>query len=172
MRRSLLIALTLLVLLPLGTLTGLGLRVIGNEQQAVEHQQQNLTTARLQAVDATIMAYFARLEQQLLADAHGLAKDTETLRAYLRREPQVRQVFIMSPQGERLHPPVDEPLTETEQAFLERTRDIWRNQDILYQPGMEAGEASARRCFRAVNRLPPTPNSTGGMSGIGARRLI
>ncbi|NJN46043.1 MAG: hypothetical protein HC808_05680 [Candidatus Competibacteraceae bacterium] len=161
MRKSILIALTLLVVLPLGALTGLGLRVIGNEQQAFEHQQQSLTTARLQAVDAAILAYFARLEQQLLGDVHGMTLGTETLRAYVRQEPRVRQVLVMNALGDRLHPPADEPLTEDEQAFLERTRDIWKDRDILYQPGVDPSEADATSPLsrRQAPRQPEVPDT-------------
>jgi signal transduction histidine kinase len=150
-----------LVLLPFGALTGLGLRVISNEQQAFEYQQQSLTNARLQAVDAAILAYFARLEQQLLDDAHSLNSDTESLRSYLRQEPRLRQVFIMNPQGERLHPPADEPVTEAEQAFLERTGDIWRDQDILYQSGLDPreGNANAPLMRRQALRQPASSDT-------------
>lgn len=143
MRNKALIALSLIVLLPVAALGWLGVRLQNSERQALEHQVQALIDAQLVAIDDSLSSYFSARRADLLADTQVLASDVGTLRAYSRSKPLVRQVFLMDAQGERLHPPRDAPLTETEQRFLERSADIWRNRDILYQSAPPASQRSA-----------------------------
>lgn len=133
MRTRLLIVLSLIVILPLVLLAGLGLRWINSEQQALEHRFQNLIDVQLQAIDTTIQDYFANSAARILADIPTLDLDTESLRNYSKNFPQIRQVFVMTANGERLHPPADALLNTDEQEFLTRTRMIWREKTLLYQ---------------------------------------
>lgn len=135
MRPSSVMALLLIVLLPLALLGGLGWRRADEERQLLEHRFQMLAGAQLAAVDRQVQEYFAIRAQQLLSATAELPRDTASLRAFARREPGLRQVFLMDPQGARLHPPLHEPLTQAEQAFLERTAELWTDRRILYPQG-------------------------------------
>jgi signal transduction histidine kinase len=135
LRSKALIALLLIVLLPVAALGWLGMRLLSSERQALEHRVQTLIDAQLVAIDDSLSAYFTARRTELLADMQQLASDTGALREYARQRHLVRQVFVMDAQGERLHPPRNAPLTEGEQRFLERSADIWRKRDILYQSG-------------------------------------
>ncbi len=147
MRRKALIALLLIVVLPVAALGWLGLRLQSSERQALEHRVQTLIDAQLVAIDDSLSAYFTARRGELLAEIDALADGTAALRNYARERPLVRQVFIMDAKGERLHPPTNAALTEAERRFLQRSADIWRNRDILYQ---------------SVEALPPQEQSSNG----------
>ncbi|MFO1351840.1 MAG: histidine kinase dimerization/phospho-acceptor domain-containing protein [Gammaproteobacteria bacterium] len=155
MRTPLLIALALIVLLPVGALGWLGLRLMASEQQALEHRVQTLVDAQLSAIDETLAGYFAAREAEFIAAAADLPQETEALRRYIQHAAPVRQVFIMDAQGERVHPPRNAPLTESEQRFLERSADIWRDKDIIYQGGGAAPAPAAP----TANPAPPSVSS-------------
>ena len=116
MRTRVFLVLLLIVVLPLLLLGGLGLRLISSEQQAVGHRLQTLIGAQLQTVDDLIQSYFTELAQRLTADAQQLAQDSDILRAYIRRTPPLRQVFVVSAGGDRLHPPADALLSAEDSA--------------------------------------------------------
>lgn len=142
MRSKALIALALIVLLPVAALGWLGLRVLGSEQQTLQNRVQALINTQLNSVDETLASYFAARQSELLADAQRLAVETDALRQYVQRAGRVRQVFVMDAKGERVHPPRVAPLSEAEQRFLQRSAEIWRNRDILYQGGGSTGAES------------------------------
>lgn len=164
MRNKALIALLLIVVLPVAALGWLGLRLLNSERQALEHRVQALVDAQLVAIDDLLSAYFASQRTALLADIQKLPSDTSALRAYSRTKPLVRQVFVMDGQGERVHPPRSAPLTEVEQRFLQRSADIWRNRDILYQSGLprsDAASAAASGTASAQTAKADVPRSDG-----------
>lgn len=150
MSRKLLIVLALIVLLPIVALGWLGYRFSAAEQQAVQHRVQSLIDAQLSEIDAALAAYFEAQQSELLSTARQLPLTTSDLRDYVQRTHLVRQVFIMDAKGERMHPPRAAALTESEESFLLRSFDIWRNRDILYQTGAASAEAS-----QAAKKMPP-----------------
>ncbi len=144
MHSKIIVSLALIVLLPLGLLGGLGWRLVGNEQQIIAHRFQTLANAQLAAVDETIQSYFRSLRDELWVSAQSLDTRLENLRRFTRNEPRVRQILIMSADGERRHPPRDVPLTQGEQRLLERTQELWRDQDILYQSAAPEGSSASK----------------------------
>lgn len=133
----------------MAALAWLGQRFLASEQEAFDHRVQSLIDAQLVAVDETLAAYFSGRRTAFLAEAKALSTETEALRDYIRGAPSVRQVFVMDRKGERTHPPKNAPLNEAEQRFLERSAEIWRNRDILYQGGVDPTQA-------ARSTVPPT----------------
>lgn len=131
MRPRLIIPLLLIVALPLATLTWWGVRMVKTQQDALEHQLQTLVDTQLQEVQDTITLYFLGQQTRLTEDAQSLITETTALRAYLRQQPWVRQVFAMDAEGERLHPPLERPLNEEERRFLQRSAMMWTDKDLL-----------------------------------------
>ena len=149
MHSKVVISLALIVLLPLGLLGGLGWRLLSNEQQMITHRFQALANAQLAAVDETIQEYFRSLRDELLVSAQTLDDKLENLRRFTRDEPKVRQVLIMEADGERRHPPRDTALTQGEQRFLQRTQELWRDRDILYQSAAPEGPSTSKISTRS-----------------------
>lgn len=139
-----LIALLLIVVLPLALLLWLAVHAMNNEQQALEHQFRGLIDKQLQAVDDTLQAYFAEQQAFLLQSSQTLSLQSDVLRSFIRRQPRIRQMLVMSGDGERLHPASAQALSAAERHFLERTQDIWLDKTILYQASGEGAQTQDR----------------------------
>lgn len=137
MRLPSVLALILIVLLPLALLGGLGWQRADESRQLLEHRFQTLASAQLASVDRQIQDYLAERAARWQAATAELPRDTASLRAFARREAGLRQVLLMDPQGERLYPSPQEPLTQDEQAFLARTNELWHDRRILYPQGLD-----------------------------------
>jgi len=149
-------ALILIVLIPVLATGWLGLRLLLDEQELVGHQMQSLIQERLSGVDEKIQGEFARLEQVFREAGRNLALEAEAMRALVREQPDLREVFVFAADGARLFPPEGAPLTEKERRFLERTVHLWpenaargMRQAVLARGSEDAqsmaGEGAAKR---------------------------
>jgi signal transduction histidine kinase len=131
LQKKIVLSLVLLVLLPVGLLGWLGTRMAKNEQQMVELQVQTLRDAQLKSVDDALQSVFQTDQTNLLEHATVLKHDVDSLRAYARNSPQVRQVMVLGADGKRVFPPTNQPLTMEEKQFVERSKAIWENPALL-----------------------------------------
>lgn len=125
----------LLVSLSLGLLAAAGFSLARHEAQSLEQRFQALLQAQLQAVDATIQGYFQDRQRELQGLVGDAPLQTEALRDLVRRQPRVRQLLVLDPNGQRLHPPLTGPLSHQEDQFLARTQGAW----TLGSPTEEGG---------------------------------
>lgn len=146
----------LIVLTPLGLAAWLGLKVARDEQATGQHQFQALLQGRLRDVDSIIARTIHDVERHLVdkvlsrepghgaapQDQSGMAAEQiEFLRALRRKEPLVREIFMLDTQGRLLFPPEDASASAEELAFRARTAAIWRGDAVLY--GVPAPESAA-----------------------------
>ena len=125
MRRHLLIALIAMVIGPLVLLAVLAGKMLHDEQDLVKHRFRELLEQRLDDSRSSIAELIGELEVELVQALEGAQVDRESLRAFERGQPLVRQVFIVKSDGYRLHPIADGGASRDEREFLERTRAIW-----------------------------------------------
>ena len=125
MRPKLIVTFMLIVLAPMVLLLGFGYRMAQNEKKVVEQGFLDLLNDSLRDMDGNIAAFVQERERYLLEMQVPEAPETAALRDLVRKDRYIRQLFIMSPGGDRLHPPPGQPLSDAEEAFLERTDDIW-----------------------------------------------
>ncbi len=118
MKRRSLILMIAIVLLPIALLTWFGVRMARDEQTLVQQRYRSLMEQRLQDVNRSIAQRFDETERRLQQITSVSDFDVTELRAVVRREPQVTQLFVLSPEGELLYPNPAEPLNGTEQSFL------------------------------------------------------
>lgn len=133
MQKKILISLILIVLLPIGLLTWLGLRMAHNEQQLVQAQLQTLINAQLASVDEAITGYFYNVQNDLLASARDLDLSKESLQNFTGNSTQVRHILVIDANGKRLYPSPTEMLSAADMQFIQRTAAIWDNPRILTQ---------------------------------------
>lgn len=141
MRRRLIIVLSLIVLLPLGAVAGLGFKIARDEREVARHQLVSLLDERLRDLKSTVAGVTQELERSFaktLADA----RDAESLRALGRTTPLLRQVFVLDAEGRLEFPPDDETSSPSERGFRERTAAIWSRGAILYAPPASEGQGS------------------------------
>ncbi len=167
MKPSLLITLLLLVLLPLGLLAWVGERARRAEQAQLREQLRDVMARRLEDVNRRVTALVEATERELwpvlaLVEsevARGLAASSpdagrmpgaaiSTFRDVPFQQRLVQQVFVTDERGRLVFPSSDPAQrSNQEQAFLERSGDIWRRGALgaLGAAASEAGEPAASR---------------------------
>ena len=127
MKPRLIVIFLLIVILPLAILGWLGVRIVRNEREIVQHRFRELLVSRLRDVDARISQLLAERERALLSERAVSSLSHEALRERVRRSGLVRQYFVLDGDGDLVFPPPQGPLTAAEKAFIERTKQIWLN---------------------------------------------
>jgi len=120
----------LIVILPLAILGWLGLRLVQGEREIVQHRFRELLLSNLRDVDRDIAQLLDARERTLLSERALSSYSPAALRERVRKSGVVKQYFVLDAKGELLYPPPQGPLTATEEAFLDRTGQIWLNHEI------------------------------------------
>ncbi len=161
MKRRSLILMIAIVLLPIALLTWFGVRMARDEQTLVQQRYRSLMEQRLQDVNRTIAQRFDETERRLQQITSVSDFDVTELRAVVRREPQVTQLFVLSPEGELLYPNPAEPLNGTEQSFLRQASRMFIDRDL--QNAVALAEAGTLEQKQLGNR--PAQSQRSGGSG-------
>ncbi|MFH1732567.1 MAG: ATP-binding protein [Planctomycetota bacterium] len=132
MKPKLIAILLLIVLLPLGLLAWLGLSVARDEQEIVQNRFRKLLAGRLSDVDVTISGVVGRYERDLSRLTDGLPREPAAIRALVRKTPVISQIFVLDPEGRRVHPAPAGPLSSAEREFLERAGQVWEDKRVFY----------------------------------------
>ncbi|HUG73365.1 MAG TPA: hypothetical protein VMK82_08090, partial [Steroidobacteraceae bacterium] len=175
MKPKLVLILTLIVLLPLGALGWLGYRVAGQEREVAENRLRDALDGRLRDIRAVILGAVEKRETELL---RLLDRDTfqpSALRELVRASPLIHSLFVLDPEGNRVHPPPDGPLTATEQEFLERSGQVWRDKQSFYGSSEAAVETTNRGWYtwywgNGVNIVYWVRNASGHVVGAACDR--
>lgn len=144
MKPKLIALFLLIVLVPLGLLTWLGLRVAHDEQEIVEHKFRELLVGKLRDVDAAVAGFLEERERQLLALTDLSHYDVPSLRKLVQSTPFIEQVFVLGPDGKRLYPSPDGPLNSSERGFLARAGQVWQDRQAFYRPPETPGSSAPR----------------------------
>jgi signal transduction histidine kinase/HAMP domain-containing protein len=119
---------------PLAALTVLGIKVAGDEREMLHNRFDADARQELAAVDGSLARVVQQWERELDRIAGDGRIDADTLRRLSREERRIRQVFVIGPDGKRLHPPIDGERTRAEDEFLQRTRSLWESREPLFRP--------------------------------------
>lgn len=171
MKPKLIAIYVLIVILPLIVVGWLGNRVARDERQMVQHQLRQLLEDRLHDVDARIAQVVEGYERRIMREGDLTSLRTEALRERVRRLGMVRQFFILDQDEKLVYPSLNSPETATEQAFVERTRNIWLNGQISFsaseddqQPipaasSLGKGKGKQASSFSAQGAVPTTKSA-------------
>jgi signal transduction histidine kinase len=140
LKPKLLVALALLTVVPLLALGFVGVRLARDQAGDVRQQIARVADERLREVDGTIARLVTERERRLRALTGDVPADAEAFRAKLRREVHARHALVLDPSGKLAFPPRER--SEAEQAFLERTRELWTG-GALAPPAAEGAAAPA-----------------------------
>jgi signal transduction histidine kinase len=154
-RPSLVVALIVFLLLPLGVTAWLGMRLVNGEQEQVERQVAALLNQRLADHARTISGILEREATRLRTlTADFEQRDPEALRALTRNDPMARQLFVTGKDGTPRFPLANGAESRNEKAFLERTRQIWEERDLFHQRPPEEGNDNTTNVFSRSERTP------------------
>jgi signal transduction histidine kinase len=162
LQRKVAVVLLLIVLLPVGLFSWLGLRMAHNEQQVATAQVQALVQSQLLGVDEALNGYFRALQDDWLAHLQQRTLDTEALKALPQELGLVQQVLVIGADAKRVFPPPGVSLSEADKQFLQRTAAIWDNPSLLTQgaalPVLALGNSSlvSKRYLADVSRANVT----------------
>ncbi len=163
MKRRSLLLIVLIVLLPVGLLTWFGVRMARDEQMLTQQRFRSVMEQRLQDVNRLVTAQFEtterRLQQITAIDDYDIAE----IREVVRNEPQVTQLFVLTPEGDLLYPDPGDVLNGTEVSFLQQTSRMITDRDLQNAVALaEAATGKGDFAPAAAGPIgPPMPVSTG-----------
>ena len=147
-----------IILLPLGLLGWLGARASRNEQEVVRQNFREVLVAKLKDTDSSIAEIINERERNLLrltetplfsdlatkgkSGALG-ADDAEAIRDLARKTAWVKQMFVLAPSGNLLHPSLSGDMNASERDFLWRSRRFLLDKELLHLLGTK--DTPARR---------------------------
>jgi signal transduction histidine kinase len=129
--RKLTVALLALVIVPLGTLTWLGVRLAQDEQQLRNERMHDLLAARLDDADALATQLLQQRRAELRVALAEAGDDVAAVRRIPRELPYVGHTFLRTADGGLAHPAPSGFMTSDDRAFFNRTRALWEGSDTL-----------------------------------------
>ncbi|MCC6793937.1 MAG: HAMP domain-containing histidine kinase [Candidatus Hydrogenedentes bacterium] len=132
MNYRLLILLVLMIAVPLAVLTWLGVRLQAAERATLDDFADQLHTEELRGFAQSISTVVQQTERDIQAKLDSASIDPNSLRRLLQESPHVTQFFRLD-DNVLLYPAFDEYSNASEEEFLLRTRDIWRNGELMTQ---------------------------------------
>jgi signal transduction histidine kinase len=154
--------LTLIVCLPLALLGRLGVRLAHDEQAIVRQNVSDLLAEQLRETDQTIVGHFQRLESQLLEMTEFSSYDREHLRAVVRDEPIVGQVFVLESDGRLRHPDPMAPLNNSEREFLDRASPFLQDKDLIRAAALVESKARSNETRVTTSGVRDSAAQSGG----------
>ena len=138
MKPKLIIIFLLIVLIPLSLLVWLGVRLTNYERENIEKKYKELLLSQLSNIDNNIVKLIEKRERELLALTDNIAENEENFRETTENSPHINQMFMLDQTGEIIYPSPNALLSSDEWDFLERTKDILNNRELLYQNSSES----------------------------------
>jgi signal transduction histidine kinase len=127
--------LALLVCVPLAALVWLGERLARDERARLRRDLQSVLAKQLDDSNQIVERFFQKRERDLLRVTDLATLDTGALRTTVRHHPHILQLFVLSPDGDLLHPSLDEPINQSEREFLERAHVVLQDKDLIRAAG-------------------------------------
>lgn len=153
-----------MVLIPAALLGGLAHEVVVADRHRAQRAVGSLVAGELHQVEARLLGVLERRRAALL-DRGPAPSDTAALRALVAEHPAVQQVFLLGPDGQRLHPPALGPLSAEEEAFLQRVRGLLADPSRLVIAEEEGASWLPRRSSSSARATLPVRARTPGARG-------
>lgn len=142
MNKRLLILVVLMVMVPAGVLSWFGYRFVAQEESIHDVRFNKLVLAQLQNIDQDIQNYMLK-HQQAIGSMLSEKQGVDEWRILQEQYPVIRQTFLIDSRGDKLYPIDDDPLTRTEQAFLQRSQILWQDQRLFKATSVSVDEEKA-----------------------------
>ena len=130
MKRRSLILMILIVLLPVSLLTWLGVRMARDEQSVTQQRFRSVMQKRLDDVNRQVALRFEESQRRLHQITSVDDFDLSVLREVVRSEPQVTQLFVLSPDGRLMYPNPAGVLNGSELTFLNQAARMFTQWDL------------------------------------------
>jgi len=157
----LVVALSLMVLIPAALLGWLAREVVEADRHRAQRALGSLVGGELRQAEARVLGVLERRRAELL-DRGAVPTESAALRALVAEHPAVRQVFLLGPDGRRLHPPARGPLSVEEEAFLQRVRGLLADPLQLVVAAEEGASSPPPRSTSTLRATSPVKAPTPG----------
>lgn len=131
------------MVIPFGLLAWFGVKVASEERLAARERDRAVTEAYLDETSRSLLSLLSSRKDSFLAQREVLNTDATRIREWFRTSPFFSGILVQDLKGKILFPPVSGPLSEQENRFLERVRDIAAKQMLSPRAISESGEDSA-----------------------------
>ena len=132
-----------MVVVPVGALAAVGVRLVHQQDELARHQVGTLLEDRLREVDASIRRFMDERQRELLRIAADVPARPDAIRAWLTALPRAVDVLVVDFEGRVRFPPLGAPMSQSEEALLERTRTVWEGDALQsaarQRPAAEGG---------------------------------
>ena len=155
MRNKPLILLMLIVVLPLGGLTWLGVRVARDDEAALKQRFEEVFATQLHDIDGVVSRHFESNSIELRSAARQVESAPDSIRALIRSTPQLRQVLVLDNVGSVLHPDSNSDLNLTEREFLHEAQELIRDRDLIR---VSTGQSDSVQKKQQAGAALPTRN--------------
>jgi signal transduction histidine kinase len=139
-RPRLILALSLLVLAPIGSIAWLGGRLAEDGRAQRIAQLETLLRQRLNDQAERIDRFVAQRQRDLEKSLELANWLPATIRDQVHKTPWLSQIFYLGADGRLRFPPPKGRLTRAETTFVQRTEGLWSGKDQMSGPANEAGE--------------------------------
>tara|TARA_R110002072_G_scaffold271038_2_gene430916 strand:- start:9023 stop:10681 length:1659 start_codon:yes stop_codon:yes gene_type:complete len=153
------ILLMLIVVLPLGGLTWLGVRVARDDEAALKQRFEEVFATQLHDIDGVVSRHFESTSIELRNTARQVESNPDSIRALIRRTPKLRQVLVLDNVGSVLHPDSNLDLNLTEREFLHEAQELIRDRDLIH---VSTGQSDSVQKKQQAGAALPTRNEERG----------
>lgn len=143
MSRKQITLLALLVCVPLAAVMWLGGGLVRDERARLRRDLQDVLARQLGDANQIVDRFFQKRQRELLDVTELATFEAESIRATVRSHPHLLQLFVLEPDGDILHPPLDGPLNQSEREFLERARVLLQDKDLVRAADRQTESAGA-----------------------------
>jgi len=181
LRPRLVVIYLVVVLTPLVLLMGLGIRMVSYERDRARRNLETVLAQSLEDIDGDVGVFVHQRERRLLELTDTVVDSATTsptdLRVLTRSAPWIRQMVLLSRDGQLLYPSPDQTLSATEWQFLDRARDFLTAGDLLALPAAENTKTPTSHGWytwywgKGVNFLFWRRTPTGGILGTEVDRV-
>lgn len=142
MKPRLLGAFLLIVVVPIVLLGWMGTRVARNERELVRQRFRELLERDLADIAGSVSGYVQDVENRLSAMMEVDVEETVRVRGLSQNLGTIHQAFLLDASGDLLYPNPSAATSEKEKEFLERTREVFEDKEILNAAPVEGAGAS------------------------------
>ncbi|MBN1903353.1 HAMP domain-containing histidine kinase [Candidatus Sumerlaeota bacterium] len=132
MKKKLLIAFLIIVLVPQGVLFFMGIRMAPYEQERVQARFKRILEERLGEINRSLMEFIRAKEEEMLSILHPPNLNPELYRNIEHTNPLIRQIFFLDETGRILYPSPDKK-NDAKSEFFIRTQGILNSKELLFQ---------------------------------------
>jgi len=126
LKTNLLIIFLLIIFIPFAMLSGFSIKVWQAERSMAKQRELLLVQQQLEEIDQRIQTILKNYEKIILTQA-WVNLEPWFLREKIRKDQVIQQLLILDNQGQRLFPPKNSSLSQTEKQFIKRSYILRQN---------------------------------------------